>query len=289
MENSRILPEFDLLLPVSVAEAVKMLSTYKDKASVMAGGTDIIVSATQGFASPYVISLAKIKELAYIIFDKAKGLRIGAMTTLQKLADSPVVRKEYPALWKSAAINGTGQTRNMGTAVGNIMRASPSGDCACAVLALGGTLVLQSAAGMREVNVDEFFIGYKKTARKPDELAVELKFPPPAAASKSAFNRITRTTLDLSKVNCAVSLQMKGATCSSARIAMGAVAPVTLRLKESEELLKGKKITDALLSKVAASVGSQISPIDDVRSSAEYRRDVSGVVVKRTIQESIAQ
>jgi carbon-monoxide dehydrogenase medium subunit len=82
---------------------------------------------------------------------------------------------------------------------------------------------------------------------------------------------------------------MKGETCSGARIAMGAVAPVTMRLKESEELLKGKKITDVLLSKVAASVASQISPIDDVRSSAEYRRDVSGVVVKRTIQEAIAQ
>jgi carbon-monoxide dehydrogenase medium subunit len=289
MENSRILPEFDLLLPASVAEAVKMLSVYKDKASVMAGGTDIIVSATQGFVSPYVISMAKIKELDYITFDKATGLRIGAMTTLQKIADSPVVQKEYPALCKSAAINGTGQTRNMGTAVGNIMRASPSGDCACAVLALGGTLVLQSAAGTREVSVDEFFIGYKKTARKPDELAVELKLPPPATASKSAFNRITRTTLDLSKVNCAVSLQMKGETCTQARIAMGAVAPTTLRLKKSEELLKGQKITDELLKKVAASVAGQIVPIDDVRSTAEYRKDVSGVILKRTIQTALAQ
>ncbi len=286
MENSRILPEFDLLLPASIAEAVKMLSQYKDKASVMAGGTDIIVSATQGFATPYVISLAKIKDLDFIDYNDAKGLRIGPMTTLQKIADSPIIQKKYPALSASAATNGTPQTRNLGTVVGNILRASPSGDCACAVLALGGTLVLQSAAGTREVSVDDFFIGYKKTARKPDELAVELKLPPPATAS--AFNRITRTTLDLSKVNCAVALQMNGKTCAQARIAMGAVAPTTLRLKKSEELLKGQKITDELLKKVAASVAGQIVPIDDVRSTAEYRKDVSGVILKRTIQAALA-
>ena len=288
MENSRILPEFDLLLPASVAEAVKMLSVHKDKASIMAGGTDIIVSATQGFASPYVISLAKIKDLDFIDYDDAKGLRIGPMTTLQKVADSPIIQKKYPALSKSAATNGTPQTRNLGTVVGNILRASPSGDCACAILALGGTLVLQSAAGTREVSVDEFFIGYKKTARKPDELAIELKLPPPATATTSAFNRITRTTLDLSKVNCAVSLQMNRKTCTQARIAMGAVAPTTLRLKKSEELLKGQKITDELLKKVAASVAGQIVPIDDVRSTAEYRQDVSGVILKRTIQAALA-
>lgn len=287
MENSRILPEFDLLMPASVAEAIKMLSTHKDKAAVMAGGTDVIVSATQGFAPQYVISLAKIKDLDYITYDAKKGLRVGPMTTLQKIADSPVIQKEYPALSKSAATNGNPQTRNLGTVIGNIMRASPSGDCACAILALGGILVLQSAAGKREVAMDDFFLGYKKTARKADELAVELKIPP-AGASKSAFNRLTRTTLDLSKVNCAVSLQMKGKTCEQARIAMGAVAPTTLRLKKSEELLKGQKITDELLKKVAASVAGQIVPIDDVRSTAEYRKDVSGVILKRTIQAAIA-
>jgi len=287
MENSRILPEFDLLMPASVAEAIKMLSTHKDKATVMAGGTDVIVSATQGFATQYVISLAKIKDLDYITYDAKKGLRVGPMTTLQKIADSPVIQKEYPALSKSAATHGNPPTRNLGTVIGNIMRASPSGDCACAILALGGILVLESVSGKREVAMDDFFLGYKKTARKADELAVELKIPP-AGASKSAFNRLTRTTLDLSKVNCAVSLQMKGTTCEQARIAMGAVAPTTLRLKKSEELLKGQKITDALLKKVAASVAGQIVPIDDVRSTEEYRKDVSGVILKRTIQAAIA-
>ena len=149
MASSRILPEFELLIPQSIKEAVDMLAKYKGKASIMSGGTDVIVSMTKGFGSQYVISLAEIPDLAYVEYDKKSGLRIGAMATLQQVADNPDVQKLYPALWKSAAINGTPQTRNMGTVVGNIMRASPSGDCCCAVLAIGGKLVLRGPKGKR--------------------------------------------------------------------------------------------------------------------------------------------
>ncbi len=287
MPSSRILPEFELLMPQSVEEAVKLLKKYKAKASVMAGGTDVVVSGTQGFATEAVISLAKVPGLDYVKFSKSGGLKIGALATLQMVADSADVKKNYPALYKSAAINGTPQTRNMGTVVGNVMRASPSGDCACALLALGAKIVFQGPNGKREISIDEFFIDYKKTARKADELAVEIKLPAPKTGVVSAFNRITRTTLDLSKINAAVCLTVSGGVCKSARIAMGAVAPKTIRLIDSEDLLKGQKISDAILDAISASVGSQISPIDDVRSTAEYRREVSPVLVRRTIEEAI--
>ncbi len=288
MPSSRILPEFELLLPESVAEAVKLLKKYKDKATVMAGGTDVIVSGTQGFATPYVISLAKVSELDYVKFSKSGGLRIGALATLQNVADTKEVKANYPALYKSAAINGTPQTRNMGTVVGNVMRASPSGDCACALLALDAKIVFQGPRGKREVAIDDFFIDYKKTDRKDDELAVEIKVPAPKKGVVSAFNRITRTTLDLSKVNAAVCLTVEKGVCKSVRIAMGAVAPKTIRLFESENLLKGQKISPSILEAISASIGGQLSPIDDVRSTAEYRRDVSAVLVRRTIEEAIA-
>jgi aerobic carbon-monoxide dehydrogenase medium subunit len=288
MPSSRILPEFELLLPESVAEAVKLLKKYKDQATVMAGGTDVIVSGTQGFATPYIISLAKIKGLDSVKFSATGGLRIGAMATLQMVADAKEVKKHYPALYKSTAINGTPQTRNMGTVMGNVMRASPSGDCGCALLALGAKIVFEGPRGKREVALDDFFIDYKKTDRKPDELAVEIKVPAPKAGVVSAFNRITRTTLDLSKINAAVCLTIERGVCKSARIAMGAVAPKTIRLYESENLLKGQKITPSVLEAIAATVGSQLSPIDDVRSTEAYRREVSPVLVRRTIQEALA-
>lgn len=288
MPSSRILPEFELLLPESVAEAVKMLKKHKGKATVMAGGTDVIVSGTQGFVTSYVISLAKIGGLDYVRFSASGGLRIGAMATLQSVADLKEVQKNYPALYKSAAINGTPQTRNMGTVMGNVMRASPSGDCACALLALGAKIVFEGPRGKREVSIDDFFIDYKKTDRKDDELAVEIKVSAPKKGNVSAFNRLTRTTLDLSKVNAAVSLTVEKGVCKSARIAMGAVAPKTIRLVETENLLKGQKITPTIIEAIAASIGGQLNPIDDVRSTAEYRREVSPVLVRRTIEEAIA-
>ena len=286
MSSSRIMPEFELLMPQSISEAVEMLAKHKDKAAVMSGGTDIVVSMTKGFVTPYVISLAEIPDLDYVTYDKKAGLRIGAMATLQQVADTPEVKEHYPALWKSAAINGTPQTRNMGTVVGNILRASPSGDCCCAFLAIGGTVVLEGPKGKREVSIDDFFLKYRETARKSDELAIEIKLPPAASGSSNAFARMTRTTLDLSKVNVAVRLDMSGDTCKQARVAIGAVAPTTIRLKKVEALLNGNKITDAVLQKVVETVPGEIKPIDDVRSTAEYRRDVAGVMVKRIIVEA---
>ncbi len=288
MPSSRILPEFELLMPESMADAVKLLKKHKAKATVMAGGTDVIVSATQGFSTPYVISLCKIKGLNTVKYTKSSGLRIGAMATLQSVADNADVQKLYPALYKSAAINGTPQTRNTGTVVGNVMRASPSGDCACALLALGAKIIYEGPKGKREASIDDFFLDYKKTDRKVDEIAVEIKVPVPKKGQVSAFNRLTRTTLDLSKVNAAVCMVVEKGVCKSARIAMGAVAPMTIRLIDSENLLKGQKITASILEAIGASVSGQISPISDVRSTAEYRKEVSPVLVRRTIEEAIA-
>jgi carbon-monoxide dehydrogenase medium subunit len=155
------------------------------------------------------------------------------------------------------------------------------------VLAIGGTVLLQGPKGKREVNIDDFYLKYRETACKADELAVEIKLP--AAGSRNAFARMTRTTLDLSKVNVACSLVMSGKTIKEARVAMGAVAPTTIRLKKVEALLKGKQITDDLLQTIVATVPSEIKPIDDVRSTAEYRRDIAGVMVKRIIAEAVAQ
>jgi len=289
MASSRILPEFELLIPQSIKEAVDLVAKYKNNASVFAGGTDVIVSLTKGFGSPNIISLAEVPGLDYVEYDSKKGLRIGAMATLQQVADNADVKKRYPALCKAAAINGTPQTRNMGTVVGNIMRASPSGDCICAVLAIGGKIVLRGAKGKREVSIDEFYLKYKVTAARTDELAVELKLPPQPAGSVNAFARMTRTTLDLSKLNVAVRLDMSGKTVKEARVAIGAVAPTTIRLKKVEALLKGSQINDALLQKIVETVPLEIKPIDDVRSTAEYRRDVAGVMVKRIILEALAK
>lgn len=286
--SSRILPNFELLMPKSLAEAVELLGVHGQKAVVMAGGTDLLVLMKDGFQADYVLSLSGVKELAYLEFDPSSGLRVGAMATLAQVVASDVVKEKYPALWASAHINGTAQTRNAATVVGNILRASPAGDCCCAALAIGGSVVLQGPGGTREVDLDQFWLDYRKTARKPDELAVEVKFPAPLPGQVSSFVALTRTASDISKINAAACLLMKDGKCQQARLAMGAVAPTTLRLKKSEDMLAGKAVNDELLGQVAASVPAQIAPIGDVRSTAEYRSRVSGPLLKRVILEATA-
>ncbi|MCU0581937.1 MAG: FAD binding domain-containing protein [Syntrophales bacterium] len=284
--SSRILPEFELLMPQSVPETVEILAKYKDQAAVMAGGTDLLVLMKAGVKVPYVVGLSEVSGLDYLIYDPVEGLRIGAMATLAQIVDNENVKKNYTALWQSACVNGTPQTRNKATVVGNILRASPAGDCCAAVLALGGTVVLQGAAGKREVDIDNFWTGYRQTARQPFEFAVEFKIP--AKVGKSAFKRMTRSDQDLSKLNAAVSLDMAGNVCQGARLAMGCVAPTLVRMKKAEEIIKGKEITEAVLKDVEAAVKADVTPIDDVRSSAWYRKEVAGVLVKRTIEKALA-
>ncbi|WP_332670830.1 FAD binding domain-containing protein [Aromatoleum sp.] len=284
--SSRILPDFELLMPQSIAEAVDLLSSYGRRVTVMAGGTDVLVAMKSTQSPEYVMSLANIPGLAHVLFEPAKGLRLGAKATVADLLAHPDVMRHYPSLWHAAEIFATGQVRNTATVLGNLLRASPAGDCSCAIYAIGGTVVFQSVSGRREVDIDDFWLSYGVTARRADELAVELVLPPPSDGARAAFRRLTRTNDDLAKLNVAVQLDMLGGTCIDARLAMGCVAPTPLRLRHTEALLKGREITAELLQRVAESVPAEISPIDDKRSTAEYRRQVAGVVLKRAIEDA---
>jgi len=282
--SSRVLPEFEMLIPKGMDEALTMLRDYGERSAVMAGGTDLLVMMGSGFKADFVLSLSRIPDLDYIIDDPGEGLRIGAMATLSQVCESQVIKKKYRALWEAAVQNGSPQTRNMGTVVGNLLRASPSGDCCCAILALGGTVILKGREGTRAVPIDEFWLDYGVTARKTDEIAVEVKLPPVEKGMVSAFKALTRTTLDLAKINAAACFQLSGKKFTKARLAIGAVAPTTIRLKKTETVIEGKEIDDTVLAEIEKAISSEISPIDDVRSTAEYRQKVSGPLVKRVIQ-----
>jgi CO/xanthine dehydrogenase FAD-binding subunit len=234
-----------------------------------------------------ILSLAEIPGLDFVQNDSVEGLRIGAMATLAQIDQAAGVKDDYTALWSSALTNGTPQTRNMGTVVGNVLRGSPAGDCCCAILAHGGCVVLESPRGRREVSIDEFWLDYRVTARKPDEIAVEIKLPRPAAGTVSSFASIARTSQDCSQLNFAVSLTLEGKICKCARLAIGAVGATLLRLKEAETMMKGVEITETLLEKIVGTIPAQICPIDDCRSTAAYRSEVAGIVAKRTIREAL--
>lgn len=288
--SSRVLPQFDLLQPRSIADVVALLSQHEDQVSILSGGTDLLVwGFIEKNKTPYVLSLSAIEGLDNLDYVPGEGLRIGTKVKVAQLLKHPEVAKRYPALHQAAVNFATPQIRNMATVVGNVLRASPAGDCSCAILALGAQVVLQGPAGQRLVDIDDFWVSYGATARKPDELAVELRIADTSTSTRSAFQRLTRVHEDLSKLNVAVRLEMDLGTCKQARIAMGCVGPTPLRLKKTESLLTGANITDELLQQVAASAREEVTPIDDQRSTAEYRRQVSGVILKRVIEQAVAK
>ncbi len=282
--SSRGLPEFELLTPQNITEAVDMLAQHQSQISILNGGTALWNHARKlNRLTPYVLSLSALKNLDYINYTPGEGLRIGAKATIAQLITNPAVIANYSALHCAGYWFGNTQIRNMATVMGNLLRASPSADCSCAILALGGKVVLQSKAGIRTVDIDDFWLSYDVTARRPDELAVEIQIPAPNATTRTTFQRLTRVRQDLAKLNLAVRLEMENGVCQQARIAIGCAGPTTMRLKQTEKMLAGRTISNDLLEQLAASAQEEISPIDDQRSTAAYRRQVTGVILKRLI------
>lgn len=288
--SSRVLPQFDLLTPASIPEAVSLLAQHQGEVSVLAGGTDMLVwNYIRKVKPTYLLRLSAIDDLDYLDYIPGQGLRIGARAKVAQLLNDPDVAEKYPSLCQAASTFATPQIRNMATIMGNVLRASPAGDCACAILALGAQVVLQGPAGERLVDIDDFWVSYGVTACQSDELAIELRIPEPASTTRSAFKRMTRVHEDLSKLNVAVRLEMHGETCQHARVAMGCVGPTLLRLQQTEKMLTGARLSDELLQQVADKVDAEIAPIDDQRSTAAYRLQVAGTLLRRVIEQALGR
>jgi carbon-monoxide dehydrogenase medium subunit len=287
--STRVLTKFDLQVPKDIPEALDILDNYKENITPVAGGSDMMVAWKLGVQSENVISVSALPGLDYLKYDDNDGLRIGALASIDQLLKSDIVKEKYPALWEAAEVFATFQIKNTATLVGNCLRASPAGDGSAAAYALGATLTFVSKDGERQEHIDNLFTGYAQTSRKPNELATEIHIPAPKSGSKSAFVRVTRVNEDLAKMNVAAYLEMDGDTCTEVRLVMGCVGPTLLRLPKCEEILKGSKIDDAVLEAVANTVNDEITPIDDKRSTAEYRRSVAPVFLKRTILKAIGK
>ncbi len=275
MVNTRILAQdFEYLEPSTVKEVASLLEKHGDKAKVLAGGTDLIVKMKKGEVnSGYLINIGKIKGLDFI--KEGGGLSIGAATKLRSVEKSDLIREKYLVLFEAVKALGKVQARNMGTIGGNICNASPAADSAPALLVLGAQVRAMSSNGTRTIPLEEFFKGPGKTTLSPNELLTEIQIPSPPKSSGGAFLKIARVSADLAKINAAAAIERKGDICKSCRIALGAVAPTPLRIKRAEETLNGKKFDENIVEESARIVSEDIKPITDVRSTAEYRREVS--------------
>ncbi|RMF90391.1 MAG: xanthine dehydrogenase family protein subunit M [Nitrospinota bacterium] len=281
---------FQYFAPRSLEEALSLLSRYREQAKVLAGGTDLFLRMrTRVFQPDYVIDLKRIPELQTFHFDAEQGLVIGALTLHADLAKSDLVRERYAPLARAAQVVGSYQTRNRGTIGGNICNASPAADTVLPLLAYGGKARLASMRGTRQVPLEEFFLGPGKTCLQPDELLVEVQLPVPPPHTGGGFQRRTRSAMDIALVNACTVLTLDGEVCTAVRIALGAVAPTPLRAVRAEAVLRGQVITPTLIQEASEVARQEARPISDVRSSAEYRREMVRVLTYRATQEALEQ
>ncbi|MFC2019291.1 FAD binding domain-containing protein [Chloroflexota bacterium] len=281
--GTRVLRDFEYLKPISVDETVSLLERYGNEASILAGGTDLLVSLKLLRISPkYLIDITGIGELGGVTGGENET-RIGATTTIKELARSVLIYEKYTALGEAAQQMGTTQMRQVATIGGNLCRASAGADTAPPLLALKARAEIYRRTGGRTIPLAEFFIGPGQSALTPGEILTAITIPAPAPHTGSSFIRINGTVSELPQLSAAATVVTENDQCTSARIALGAVAPTPVRARQAEKLLISKELNREVVEAAAHKVTEEISPRTSFRSSADYRRDVAAVIVKRAL------
>ena len=282
---------FEYLEAHTLRQAIGMLQRHGQQARIVAGSTDFLVRWRAGFWHPeYVVNIQHIPGMSRVTFSRRNGLRFGALVTIQMLEQHPAIRQHYPALAAAAASFAGVQVRNLATVGGNICNASPSGDMLPALLAFGAECRLAGPDGHRQVPLDQLFTGPGRTVLAQDEVLTEIALPPPARNTGSLYIKHSpRGAMDIATVGVASALTVdRAGVCTSARIALGAVAPTPLRARAAEEMLQGQILDADMLQSAADQAMSQTTPIDDVRGTADYRRQMVGVLTRRTLERAAA-
>jgi carbon-monoxide dehydrogenase medium subunit len=276
--------EVKYFAPASMEEALRLLAEYGDKATLLAGGTDLVPKMNTYKLRPDILLYVGGLGLDYIRED-GERLAIGAATPISKLVASPLAARRASTLPEAARQLGSVAIRTAATIGGNLANGSPAADLAPPLLAMDAELVLVSARGRRSVPVNQFFTGPGRTVLEVGELIAEISIPP--FKGTTAFVKLgRRKTMTLAVVNSAVRLEVAdpgSRVCTDVRIAVGAMAPTPLRCTKAEDALRGKVLDRPLLWACAAQAVEECSPIDDGRASAWYRRKAGAAVIARTL------
>ncbi len=283
----RVLLPFDYSEPATLKKVVEEVDGQK--ARVLAGGVDLVLKMRLRQILPErVVSLQKVPGLDYVKAN-GKGLQFGAMATLRQIEHSQAVREKWPLLSEALSRIVSVQTKAMGTAVGNLCVGTPASDVAPALFAMGARLRITGAGGEREIPIEGFFLDVGKTALKPHEIVAAVLVPNIPAGSGGAFMKLSKTAEDIAKVNAAVMMTLSGGKCLDARIALGSVAPTPIRAMRAEEALRGQGVNEETIAAAAVAAAEAACPISDVRSTAQYRKEMVRVLVKDALDRAAAR
>jgi CO/xanthine dehydrogenase FAD-binding subunit len=273
--------------PRSLAEAYEILAEAPHRP--VAGGTDVLVQLTGELGPPpeRMVDLWRLDELRGIALDGAT-LVLGALTTYTEIRRSPLCREHVPALVDAAATIGAAQIQNRGTLGGNAVNASPAGDTLPVLLATDAELIVGSSRGERTIPASGFWVAYRQTALEPDELLLRIRIPL-VPGREARFRKVgTRRAQAISKVVLTLAWREteRGGQWSDVRLALGSVADRPIRAVATEVVLDGAEPTEATADRAAETLAGELNPIDDVRSTADYRRMVAARVLHRLVREA---
>ncbi len=276
--------------PITLAEALSVLDSHSGTGDcdglILAGGTDLMVVALDSPIRPrFVLDLSRIQGLSGVHI-RGEAIEIGAMTTVAALAQDPRTRRYLPAVATAASLFGAPAIRNRATIGGNLAGASPAADLPPALLALGAVVVLASSAGTREIPLESFVTGYRRTVRRTNELIVAVRVPLPEPDLRQAFFKAgTRRAQSIARASVAGAAQVDAAgTLRAVRLAAGSVAPTPILLSRTMGLIEGRRLDAERIEEAALSAAAEVTPIDDVRSDIAYRRFVTGRLVARFLR-----
>lgn len=268
--------------PVTLDDALRLRGEHPDWL-VLAGGTDVMVGEGERIGALGVLDVFGVAEL-HTVRARQDAIRIGACTTFTELLASDAVRDRLPLLWTAAGEVGAVQVRDRGTIGGNIVTSSPVGDMLPGLLALDANIVVASARGTRILAYEQFVRGYRAVDLAADELLVAAEIARPALGTAQYWRKVgARAAQAIAKVSVAAAARVAAGRVDGFRLALGGVADRPVRLRAVEEIVAGRRLDGALADRVRAAVRESLDPITDVRSTADYRRDVAANLTARFV------
>ena len=273
----------------TLEEAFHLLEMHGEGASILAGGTDLLVKMRHETLDPEIlIDLKGVPGLDEIRYEAPTGLRLGALTLIHALETSPLVKEKFGIVSQAASSLGSYQTRCRATLGGNLCNASPAADMVPALISLGAKAKLSCKSGDRFLPLEDFFSGPGRNSLRPGEILIDIQVPDPSALTGFHYTKHSiRKAMDLAVAGVAVVLSLDPGKdrCSDAKIALGAVGPVPMRALGAENFLRGEKLGEKMIAQAALLSSEEAEPITDIRASSEYRREMIRVLTYRALKK----
>ncbi len=275
--------------PHSVREAVDLLAEHGDRASILAGGTDLLVQLRGGRREiDLVVDGKNIPDLNEITYDPKAGLTLGAAVPCYRIYGNAAVSNAYPGLIDAASLIGGTQIQGRASLGGNLCNAAPSGDSIPVMVALGATCNIAGPNGTRQLAVEDFCTAPGQNALEAGELLVSIHFPAPAPNSGARYLRfIPRNEMDIAVAGVGASVELDNGTFKSARVCLASVAPTPLFVREAGDALVGKPVNDESIQAAADIAENAARPITDMRGTIEYRKHLCNVLTRRALNTAI--